>query len=75
MPDIAPTDRTRARWLRVLLILPVAGVLWVPFFNRIEPALFGIPFFYWYQLAWIVLCTACVGIVYLVEHGSGEMPP
>jgi Protein of unknown function (DUF3311) len=27
----------------------------VPYYNRIEPQLAGIPFFYWYQLLWIVL--------------------
>ena len=27
----------------------------MPFYNRIEPSLFGIPFFYWCQMLWIVL--------------------
>ncbi|WP_052945160.1 DUF3311 domain-containing protein, partial [Acidisphaera rubrifaciens] len=62
------TKRTRTSRVRLLLILPVGAVMWVPFFNRIEPALFGIPFFYWYQLAWILLCAVVVGIVYLAEH-------
>ena len=33
----------------LLLIVPFIALLWVPFYNRIEPQLFGIPFFYWYQ--------------------------
>ncbi len=32
------------------LLLPFIGLLWVPFYNFHEPALFGFPFFYWYQL-------------------------
>jgi hypothetical protein len=39
--------------MRWLLLLPFVGLLWPPLYNRIEPALFGFPFFYWYQLAWI----------------------
>ena len=35
----------------ILLLLPFIGLLWVPFYNFTEPALFGFPFFYWYQLA------------------------
>jgi membrane protein required for beta-lactamase induction len=75
MRDDRESHRTRTSWLRLLLILPVAGVLWVPLFNRIEPAVFGIPFFYWWQLLWIVLCTVCIGIVYLAEHRAEATRP
>jgi hypothetical protein len=57
----------RSRWPRLLLVIPFLGVLWVPFYNRIEPSLAGIPFFYWYQLAWVVLGAAVVLAVYLIE--------
>jgi hypothetical protein len=36
-----------------LLLLPFIGLLWVPFYNSAEPSLFGFPFFYWYQIAWV----------------------
>jgi hypothetical protein len=68
MRDNREPSATRTSWLRVLLILPVIGALAVPFYNRIDPALFGVPFFYWWQLLWIVLCTVCIGIVFLVEN-------
>ncbi len=41
-----------------LLVLPFIGLLWIPFFNRTEPSLFGFPFFYWYQLAWVPVTAA-----------------
>jgi len=41
-------------WPRLLLAIPFIVVLWVPSYNSIEPSLGGIPFFYWYQLAWIL---------------------
>ena len=39
----------------------------MPSYNRIEPALGGVPFFYWYQLAWILIGAAIVLIVYVIE--------
>jgi hypothetical protein len=37
------------------LLLPCVGLLWVPVYNFRDPTLFGFPFFYWYQLAWVPL--------------------
>jgi len=34
----------------VLLLVPCLLALWVPLYNSIEPVLFGIPFFFWFQL-------------------------
>jgi hypothetical protein len=55
------------RWIYLLLIVPLIATLWVPFYNRPLPALAGIPFFYWYQLAWVPLTAATLYIVYLVD--------
>ena len=54
------------RWDRWywLLVIPFVALLWVPFYNRAEPALFGIPFFYWYQLAWVPISALVTAIVY-----------
>jgi Protein of unknown function (DUF3311) len=49
-------------WL--LLLLPFIGLLWVPFYNMMEPALFGFPFFYWYQLAWVPITSVLIFLVY-----------
>ena len=58
----------RWHWARVLLIIPFVAVLWVPFYNRTEPTLWGFPFFYWYQLLWVILSVLIIGLVYLLEH-------
>jgi hypothetical protein len=47
-----------------LLLLPFIGLLWVPFYNFQEPALFGFPFFYWYQLAWVPITALLIWLVY-----------
>jgi hypothetical protein len=46
--------------------------MWVPSYNRIEPALAGIPFFHWYQLAWILIGAAIVLTVYLIETRTAK---
>ena len=54
-------------WPRFLFLIPVIVVVWVPLYNRLEPALGDIPFFYWFQLAF-VLIAACIAMsVYVIE--------
>lgn len=65
--QVGRTPSLLAYWPRLLFIIPVALVLWVPSYNRTEPALGGVPFFYWYQLALILAGSALVFIVYLLE--------
>lgn len=52
------------------LLIPFVALLWVPLFNRTEPALFGIPFFYWYQMLWTFITAAAILPVYLWENGQ-----
>ncbi|WP_328384700.1 DUF3311 domain-containing protein [Streptomyces sp. NBC_00400] len=48
----------------VCLIAPFVAMLWVSSYARIEPKLIGIPFFYWYQMAWVLVSTALTMIAY-----------
>ena len=48
----------------LLLILPFVGTLLPPLYNHARPALFGMPFFYWYQLLWVVISAILTAIVY-----------
>ena len=60
----------RPHWIRVILLIPVIASLWVPFYNRIEPTLGGVPFFYWYQLAWVLIGAALMAIVYVATANN-----
>jgi len=51
-----------------LLALPFVATLFPEVYASGGPALFGIPFFYWYQLVWIALSGVCVGIVYFATR-------
>ncbi|MDR5826299.1 DUF3311 domain-containing protein [Caballeronia sp. LP006] len=56
--------RTRqGRWYWGFLI-PLALVLGVPFYNRDEPTLWGLPFFYWSQLLFVVIGALVTGAIY-----------
>ena len=57
---------------RLLLLLPFIGLLWVPFYNKAEPELWGFPFFYWYQFIWVFITSFLIWIVYQGEKKSGE---
>jgi len=46
-------------WLLVPLL-----VLYVPFYNKMDPVLFGFAFFYWFQLAWIFVSMVITAFVY-----------
>jgi hypothetical protein len=52
----------------LFLALPFIAHIWVPSYNRIDPTLFGIPFFYWWQMAWILLAALCILPAYLFEQ-------
>ena len=53
-----------ARWWYLLLVLPFIGLLWVPLYDQKDPELFGFPFFYWYQFAWVIVAAALTILVY-----------
>ena len=60
----APERRQPSRWWYALLALPFIFLLYPPLYTSKEPVLFGFPFFYWYQFAWVVLGAVLTGIVY-----------
>jgi Protein of unknown function (DUF3311) len=57
-----PTQR-RSRWV-LLLILPYLGLCFPQIYARSTPTLWGFPFFYWYQFAWVIATSALLALVY-----------
>jgi hypothetical protein len=45
-------------------------VLWPPFYNKIEPTLWGIPFFYWYQMLCVLVSAVITAFIYLRTRES-----
>ena len=64
-------NQRKPRLLWLLLLLPYAGLLWVPFYNGRTPGLLGFPFFYWYQLAWVPITALLTWLVYRGVRDDG----
>ncbi|MFE0416738.1 DUF3311 domain-containing protein [Streptomyces tendae] len=39
------------------LVAPFVAMLWVGSYAKTDPTFIGIPFFYWYQMAWVLIST------------------
>ena len=63
----SPARMAPRRLIRLLLFLPFAAVLWPPFYNRTDPAIAGVPFFYWYQMLWVFITACILWLVYWCE--------
>jgi hypothetical protein len=73
---MAQHTRRASPWLW-LLVIPWIAMVWVPSYNRIEPQLWGFPFFYWYQLLWVLVSAAITGFVYFMTRADlprGDAP-
>jgi hypothetical protein len=49
------------------LLLPYVGLLYPPLYARLEPELWGLPFFIWYQFLWIFITVGITAIIYRVR--------
>ncbi|SHF97531.1 DUF3311 domain-containing protein [Geodermatophilus nigrescens] len=67
--DGAPVRSDRSPW-NWLLLVPIVVPLLVPLFNRVEPTLFGWPFFYWVQLLFVALGVLTTVVVYRATRRS-----
>lgn len=56
------------RLIYLLLAVPFAAMIWIGFYDRSEPSIAGVPFFYWYQLLWIALGALLLLPVYRYEE-------
>jgi hypothetical protein len=65
----APRSRA-ARWWYALLLLPLVGLLYPPIYAHDDPQIWGIPFFYWYQFAWVLVTAILLGVVYRMTRSE-----
>ncbi len=55
----------------LLLLVPLL-MLVTPWFNSQEPSLFGLPYLYWVQFAFVPVGVICVAIVYVMTRDPNE---
>jgi hypothetical protein len=55
-------------WWYLLFVVQFLIILWPPLYNRADPAVMGIPFFYWFQLLWVIVSAVSTAIVYAATN-------
>ncbi|KAA0935191.1 MULTISPECIES: DUF3311 domain-containing protein [Streptomyces] len=50
--------------IALCLIAPFVAMLWVGSYAKVDPTFIGIPFFYWYQMLWVLISTALTMTAY-----------
>ncbi|NPT42564.1 DUF3311 domain-containing protein [Paraburkholderia sp. 1N] len=60
--------------LRVLAALPFVGILLgIPFVNRVEPLVLGMPFVLAWIVMWVVLSAIIMAIVYRLDPSNRQL--
>ena len=74
-PDAHPAARRGINYQPVnwLVLIPLIGTFVPMFYNRVDPKIGGMPFFYWYQLLWIPISVTCTFVVYRLTRGERLM--
>jgi xanthosine utilization system XapX-like protein len=62
-------------YIKFLAVLPFLGILvGTPFFNRVEPLIFGLPLILAWIVLWIILTGAIMAIIYLTDPINRDPP-
>ncbi|MET9806996.1 DUF3311 domain-containing protein [Streptomyces halstedii] len=68
MPEDTDAKRPTVTPMRVViglcLLAPFVAMLWVSSYANVDPTFIGIPFFYWYQMLWVLISTALTMTAY-----------
>ena len=64
-------SRARVSICVLLVAIPVIAALSVPLYQRTDPTLGGVPFFFWFQIMCAVAAAISCGLTYLLLfHGD-----
>ena len=55
-----------------LFLLPFFGTFFPWIYNTRDPELFGMPFFYWYQMLWVPITVILTIVVYRATTRRGS---
>jgi hypothetical protein len=78
-PPPTPADQRRrlpagaATIAAVLLLIPCVALALVPTYSRETPRLWGWPFFYWYQVLWVLITPLATYTAYrVIRRARGD---
>ena len=59
--------------LYILTLIPFIGILgFLPFVNKIEPYVLGMPFYMFWMAMWVVLTSVTLAIMYKLDPRNRE---
>jgi hypothetical protein len=70
-----PTNKGLLAAAGVCLVIPLVALLWVSSYAKETPRLGGIPFFFWYQFAWVFVTSVLTYTAHrlvLAARGQGD---
>jgi len=53
-----------------MIVIAIVMPLLVPLYAHEDPTLWGIPFFYWYQLLWVFIAAGLLAVAYLLMRNE-----
>ncbi len=63
---VPPANRGLLAVAGILLLIPIAALLWVGSYSKVDPKLGAFPFFIWYQFLWVFICSALTYTAYRI---------
>jgi hypothetical protein len=68
MPSNRPPRLSTATGITVAVLLgiPLVALALVPTYSHEKPSVWGFPFFYWYQLLWVLITPVLTYASYLI---------
>jgi len=75
--SMPPTNKGLLALAGVCLGIPLIALMWVASYNQETPRLRGIPFFFWYQFAWVFVTSALTYTAHrlvLAARGQSDEP-
>ncbi len=67
--DPVPPPQRGFRLYHLAALLPTIGLLaGIPFANRVEPFVLGLPFLLFWIVAWVVATSAIMGVIWWLDH-------
>jgi hypothetical protein len=68
-----PFEESPLMQLRILAALPFIGILLgVPFVNRVEPLVLGMPFVLAWIVLWVILISVIMGLIYRFDPSNRQ---
>ncbi|MCC9021571.1 DUF3311 domain-containing protein [Bacillus nakamurai] len=57
----------------ILILIPFSQLALLSFANRIDPIIFGLPFFHFWLLLWIAVTPLCSFCIYKLQKKQGGL--